>query len=184
VTPVVHAELSWLAAQVLAERRDRRLVVLAGLAPDLDGLSVLAGVESYGRWHHVLTHGVLAALVVTLACVLLARRRLATALLAFAAFHLHLVCDLAGSGVGWSITYLWPWSRAEWLWSGAWELNAWPNLVIGTITALACFAAALPLGRTITEVVSARWDEAVVETIRKRFRRGPQGSEERPGDKR
>ncbi len=169
MTPVVHAELSWLAAQALAQRRDRRLVVLAGLAPDLDGLSLMAGVESYGRWHHVLTHGILAALVVAGLCGLAAQRRLPTALLAFAAFHLHLLCDIAGSGVGWSITYLWPWSRTEWLWSGAWQLNAWPNLVIGILAVLACFGAALPLGQTIVEIVSARWDAAVVNTIRRRF---------------
>jgi len=169
VSPVIHAELSWLAAQALPERRDRRLVLLAGIAPDLDGLSILAGVESYGRWHHALTHGIVAALVVTALCGLAARRRMATALLAFAAFHLHLLCDLAGSGLGWSIAYLWPWSRREWMWSGAWELNAWPNLVIGAVVAVACFATALPLGRTIVEVFSPRFDRLVVETLRRRF---------------
>jgi hypothetical protein len=61
VSPFNHAMLSWLAAQGLPERRDRRLVVLAGVAPDLDGLSVLGGLANYGRWHHVVTHNVLAS---------------------------------------------------------------------------------------------------------------------------
>ena len=48
MNPIVHAELSWLMAQRLEERRDRLLVVRAGLAPDLDGLSILGGGELYG----------------------------------------------------------------------------------------------------------------------------------------
>jgi inner membrane protein len=57
VSPLVHAELSWLLAQGLRTRRDRILVTCAGLAPDLDGLPLLAGVEAYARYHHVLFHG-------------------------------------------------------------------------------------------------------------------------------
>ena len=63
MNPIVHAELSWLAAQWLPHRRDRILVVLAGLAPDLDGLSILGGLASYDRWHHVATHGAAAAAI-------------------------------------------------------------------------------------------------------------------------
>jgi hypothetical protein len=55
--PSSHLIVSWLVGQHLAERRDRLLVAYAGAAPDLDGLSLLAGVDAYGQWHHVLTHG-------------------------------------------------------------------------------------------------------------------------------
>ena len=58
---IVHAELGWLLAQGLRQRRDRILVTAAGVVADLDGLSLLGGVESYGRYHHVLTHGFVAA---------------------------------------------------------------------------------------------------------------------------
>lgn len=182
MNPMTHAELSWLAAQVLPERHDRRLVVLAGLAPDLDGLSVLAGVDSYARWHHVATHGIAAAAGVAVVVGALGRRKLPTAALAFAAFHLHLVCDLAGSGPGWSISYLWPWSRTEWAWSGAWALNAWQNQVINLFAVFACFAMALPLGRTIFEVLSGRLDALVVATIRRRLGPGFQRSTEKHPD--
>jgi hypothetical protein len=160
--------LSWLAAQGLPERRDRRLVLAAGIAPDLDGLSILGGTAAFERWHHVATHGLAAAVVVTIACATLGRRRLATALVACAAFHLHLLCDLAGSGPGWSIYYLGPWSMREWSWSGSWDLDAWQNQVIGLAAVLACLGAALPLGRTIVEVLSPRVDALVVETVRRR----------------
>src|SRR5688572_3911545 len=103
MNPIVHAELSWLAAQGLRERRDRILVVCAGLAPDLDGLTLLAGEEWYGRYHHVLFHGYVGALITTAVCAALARQRAWVAGLSLAAFHLHLLCDLAGSGPGWPI---------------------------------------------------------------------------------
>ena len=61
MNPIVHAELSWLGAQKLFDRRDRMLVTLAGVLPDLDGLTLLGGEELYGKWHHVLTHGALSA---------------------------------------------------------------------------------------------------------------------------
>jgi inner membrane protein len=167
MNPIVHAELSWLAAQGLPDRHDRRLVLLAGLAPDLDGLSIVAGVESYQRWHHVVTHGFLAAATVAALCGWGAQRKASTALLAFGVFHVHLLCDLVGSGRGWSISYLWPWSRAEVSWSGAWALNGWQNQLIGLIAILACLGVAVPFGRTIVEVFSVRLDRLIVETVRR-----------------
>ena len=50
MNPIVHAELSWLAGVRLTERRDRLLVTLAGVVPDLDGLSLLGGVDAYAKW--------------------------------------------------------------------------------------------------------------------------------------
>ena len=81
MNPIVHAELSWLMAQGLPERRDRLLVTLAGLAPDLDGLSLLGGEDLYGRYHHLLTHGWVASLAVAAGCMGFARRRGAVGLL-------------------------------------------------------------------------------------------------------
>jgi len=50
----------------LQELRDRRLVAWAGVAADLDGLSILASPDVYGRWHHVLTHGLFAGLLIAI----------------------------------------------------------------------------------------------------------------------
>ena len=91
----------------------------AGIAPDLDGLSVLLGGNAYGRYHHLLTHGYPAAIAVTVLCAALAKSRAVVAALALASFHLHLLCDLAGSGPGWPIYYFWPSSRREWFWRGS-----------------------------------------------------------------
>lgn len=169
MNPLVHAELSWLLTQRLRERRDRVLVTLAGLAPDVDGLTLLAGEAMYARYHHVLTHGYLAALVTTAICTAFARQRLWVALLSLAAFHLHLLCDLAGSGPGWGIHYYFPHSMTEWFWKGQWNLASWQNSLIGLAATLACLACALRWRRTVVELLSPRWDFEVTRTLRRRF---------------
>ncbi|MFY0576225.1 metal-dependent hydrolase [Cystobacter fuscus] len=169
MNPIVHAELSWLMSQALPERRDRILVTLAGLSPDLDGLSLLGGVDMYGRYHHVLSHGYVGALAVAAVCTALARRRGAVALLSLAAFHLHLLCDLVGSGPGWPLHYFWPTSMREWFWEGQWDLASWQNSLIGMAATAACPACALRWRRTIVEVFSVRWDAEVTRALRARF---------------
>jgi inner membrane protein len=169
MNPLVHAELSWLSAQGLRERRDRVLVTCAGLAPDLDGLSLLGGEEAYARYHHVLFHGYAGALLTAAVCAALARQRVAVALLSLATFHLHLLCDLMGSGPGWGIVYFWPTSPREFFWRGQWNLASWQNSLIGLGATLACLACALRWRRTVVEVLSVRWDSEVTRTLRRRF---------------
>ena len=174
---MVHAELGWLAAQGLRTRRDRLFVTLAGVSPDLDGLSLLSGQESYARWHHVVSHGLPAAVVVSGLLAWRSSERRRTFLLCLAAFHLHLLCDLAGSGdfalggTGWPILYLWPFSRAEVSWSGQWDLASWQNTLVGLAATLACLLSALRWNRTAAELFSPSADAAVVRAVRDRFGR-------------
>src|SRR5262245_47726982 len=132
-------------AHGLPEQRDRRLVTWAGVAPDLDGLTLLGGIEAYGQWHHVLSHGLLTAVLVAVFLTFLARDRLKVVLLSFATFHLHLICDLLGSGLQWPIQYFWPFSRAFYYTPYGWERS---------------FGEAF---------LPKRMDEAIVETLRRRF---------------
>lgn len=171
MNPIVHGELSWLAAQKLTERRDRLLVTLGGVIPDLDGLTLLAGEDAYGRWHHVLTHGIVSAVVLSAVLAAFARQKLAVFGLALTAFHLHLFCDLLGSGPGWPLYYLWPFSRLETYWSGQWDLASWQNSLIGLTATLLVLACALPFGRTMVELFSTKADAKVVAALRKRFSR-------------
>lgn len=171
MNPIVHAELSWLGAQKLIDRRDRILVTLGGVLPDLDGLTLLGGQDLYGKWHHVLTHGVFSAVAISTALALMAKRKGAVFFLALAAFHLHLLCDLLGSGPGWPIYYLWPLSTEQLMWSGQWDLASWQNSVIGLGATLAVLACALPFGRTAVELFSLKVDAKVVATLRRRFGR-------------
>lgn len=169
MSPIVHGEISWLLGASLPDRRDRLLITCAGVLPDLDGLTLLAGVDAYVEYHHVLTHGYPAALVTALVCGMLAKRKAAVVVLALLAFHLHLLCDLVGSGPGWPLHYFWPTSDRAWFWDGQWDLASWQNSVIGLTTTLAVLASSLWWRRTMVELISPRWDAEVVATVRRRI---------------
>ncbi len=166
-------------------RRERALVAFAGVAPDLDGLGIIPEMLTadsahplpwYSLYHHVLGHNLGFALVVTGLAFALARRRTLTAALVCAAFHLHLLCDLAGSrgtdGEQWPIPYLYPFSDALQLtWAGQWTLNAWPNTAFTAVLLLGMVAGAWWWGRSPLGLFSAKGDAAFVRTLRARFPR-------------
>jgi inner membrane protein len=148
MSPVTHLLASWLiAAKTTNNPRDCRLVTLAGILPDVDGLGIIADIFNdsfrhketayYWQFHHVYGHGALAAVLVSglLAC--FARQKWRVALLAFLVFHLHLLCDLVGARGPtpddlWAIYYYGPFTTRHgvWLWHGQWRLDGWQNRVI------------------------------------------------------
>ncbi|MGC4122579.1 MAG: metal-dependent hydrolase [Myxococcales bacterium] len=156
---IAHCESSWLAAQALPKRRDRAIATVAGLAPDLDALTLLGGADFYGTYHHVISHNFVAAILTAVACFAAARDRARTALISVLTFHLHLLCDLAGSGsngADWPLLYYFPVSRHEWLWSGQWNLASWQNGVIAVLASFACLGMAFPFRRTVVESSRSR----------------------------
>ena len=184
MSPVTHFFLSWLGADLGAtERRDRALVTLAGVSPDLDGLGYFvepftrdgdASFLPFSDYHHVLCHNLLFGLLAAAVCFALAKRRLRSGLLAFGVFHLHLLCDVVGArgpdGFQWPVPYLWPFS--EWpriVWSGQWALDAWPNFVITGLAVLLTGYLVWKRGHSPLETVSPRAHNAVVRTLRNRF---------------
>jgi len=181
VSPVTHFLHGWALAQFLSERRDRIIVTVAAVIPDIDGIGIIPEILTrnsahplawFSEYHHLLAHNLSAALLTTVAAVAFARKRLATALLTFASFHLHLLGDLLGSrgpdGYQWPIKYLYPWPSTEWTWHGQWALASWQNLV-ATITLLGfAFYVARIKRITPVEVFSTRADEAVVKAIARR----------------
>ncbi|MGW8187035.1 MAG: hypothetical protein ACWGNK_07205 [Desulfobacterales bacterium] len=95
-------------------------------------------------------------------------------LLAVAAFHLHLLCDLVGSrgsdGYQWPIPYLLRFSdRLHLIWTGQWALNAWPNLAFTAILLAVSFYLAWGRGHCPLECISKSVDAAFVATLKKRF---------------
>ena len=165
-----HLMLSWVVGHRLQERRDRRLVAWAGVAADLDGLSILAGLDAYGRWHHVLTHGLFAGLLISVVCSRWAKDPLKVLWLGLGAFHLHLVCDFLGSGVAWPIQYFWPLSDTLYHTPYGWELAAWQNWIVTIVLLVVCGRLAVSSGHSVAEtVLSPAGDAAVVAALRQRF---------------
>lgn len=142
MSPITHFLSGWVLANTVAlSRRDRALVTLAGVAPDIDGLGAIADLltrnsghplDWFARYHHSL-HNLGFALLVAMAAYALASQRRNAAALAFLSFHVHLLEDLIGcrgpDGYQWPIPYLMPFSRTvELTWRGQWALNAWPRI--------------------------------------------------------
>jgi hypothetical protein len=182
VNPATHGLVGWAVANTTPlGRRDRAIVTIAGVAPDVDGLGILVDfarndgqLDWWWALHHPLAHNLTAALLYAAIAFGLASRRLATATLAFVAYHLHLLGDLVGSrapdGYPYPIPYLNPWNDAVQLtWSGQWGLNAWPNVLITAGLLAWTFRFAWRRGRSPLEIVSPRADGAFTRALRRRF---------------
>ena len=183
MSPVTHFLTGWVvAATAQLERRDRTLVTLSAVVPDVDGLGIIPEVLTrntshpvlwFSQYHHVL-HTLCFAVAVAALGGFVARQSWKTAALCFVAFHLHLLEDVLGSrgpdGDQWPIFYLAPISSSVALsWGGQWALNAWPNFLITFALLLATLYLAWRKGFSPVKIFSIRADHAFVSALRCRF---------------
>jgi len=188
MSPFAHLVGSWLVASVTTNNpRDRKLVTLAGVLPDADGLGAVADVVGswitgkectfyyYQTYHHLLLHGWPAAVVVSILLTYFGRQRWRVLLLCLLTFHLHLLCDLVGSR-GPTIGDLWPICYSEpvfrhpiWFWKGQWKLDGWQNQIVFIFLLATSLWLAVKRGCSFVEVVSERADKAFVQVLRKWF---------------
>lgn len=183
MSPVTHFLFGWTVFErAFASRRDKALVVAAGVAPDFDAAGVLADLANralglpdshyFESFHRMLGHGLAAAIVLAVGAALLAERKGRMAVLAFLCVHLHFLCDVVGSRGGdaadlWNIYYLAPFSRAwEFSWRGQWPLAGWQNLLITAVLLALVFVQAVRRGYSPLVLFSARADAAFVRTLR------------------
>jgi inner membrane protein len=184
MSPITHFLIGWCLAETAPQldKRERTMVALAAAAPDLDGLGIVAELLTknsahpllwWSEYHHIFGHNLLFAVLVSALTYALARsHRCQTAILVFVSVHTHILGDILGSRGPegpWPILYWYPWNRTEWIWSGQWALNAWPNMVItvvclGIMLRLAWRRGYSPLG------IFSEWADGIfVSTIRARF---------------
>ncbi len=183
MSPVTHFFSGWVLANCAKlNRKDRALVTLACVIPDIDGLGIIPEILTrssshpllwFSLYHHSL-HTLVFALIVTAAASVLATRKWATGVLVLLSFHIHLFEDLLGSrgpdGDQWPIPYLAPFSTAMQLtWNGQWGLNAWPNVVITIILLLITFWLAWRRGFSPLEMISTKADSLFVRVLRHRI---------------
>jgi hypothetical protein len=184
VAPETHLLLSWIiAAKTTDNPRDCRLVTLAGILPDVDGLGLIVDFATeglglkqthlYGEYHHYLLHGVLGGVLITAFLTCLARHRWQVALLASLVFHLHLLCDFVGSrGPSpadlWPIYYLGPFTQnPTWVWKGQLRLDGWFNRYFSAALFLWSLWLAVSLGHSVLGVFSRRADRVFVGVLSK-----------------
>lgn len=183
MSPITHLLVGWIALErgVMA-RRDKALVCLAGVAPDLDGIGIvvdfatrqlgLPETDYYQTYHRMVGHGLPAAIIVAMVAGCFGVARIRTALLALLAFHLHLLCDILGSRGEtaediWPIYYLAPWSTGmELRWVDQWHLIGWQNFLITATLMFWAGARATRLGYSPLSLVSGKGDGVLVATLR------------------
>jgi inner membrane protein len=174
VSPITHAEISWLIANIpkSIKRKERGLILLAGTIPDLDGIGIIFNTELYVKYHHILFHNVLFGTIISLLFTSLrSRNRVLMMVFYLAVFHIHILCDLLGSGPDWPIAYLWPFSNKLYHFKYQWNLVSWQNFVTTLIATFLLFFVAVRCRRTPLELISRRIDRKVVATIQWRWHR-------------
>jgi LexA-binding, inner membrane-associated putative hydrolase len=185
MSPVSHTFISWLVGNTARlGRRERALILIAGVIPDIDGLGIIGDLltrnsehplEWWGKYHHVLAHNIGFAILLAVAGYFIARqRKFLTAGLTLVSVHIHFFCDIIGArgpeGHQWPIPYLLPFSNSWQLqWSGQWYLNAWPNFVITGIAVALTFFLAWKRSYSPIELISRKADNAFVDTLHTRF---------------
>lgn len=186
MSPLTHFVGSWLvAAATTSNARDRRLVTLAGVLPDVDGLGVVADVAGamisgkectfhfYQQYHHLLLHGWPGALFIAGVLAVFGRQKPAVFWWCLVTFHLHLICDLLGSrgpdiGDFWPICYSEPlFSHPIWFWKGQWRLDGWQNMLISATVLATAFWVAVKNSFSFIEVFSSRADKTFVGVLQK-----------------
>jgi len=186
MSPITHFFGSWLVASATVNNpRDRCLVTLAGIIPDADGLGMVADVVKslvtgqdlafayYQRFHHLWLHGWPAALLVAVLLASFGKQRLRVGCWCLVVFHLHLLCDLAGSR-GQSPADLWPICYGEplfrhpiWFWKGQWRLDGWQDLGLSLLLFALMLWVAANRGYSCVEVFSRRLDAVFCGTLQK-----------------
>ena len=180
MAPAIHLLASWIIASKTTDNlRDRRLVTLAGIAPDLDGVGLLVDLLSqgktafYGSYHHILLHGIFGGMLISVPLTLFAQRRWRVFLLALLVFHFHLLCDLAGSrGPSpedlWPIFYFGPFSKDPvWVWKDQWELYGVHLRWVSALLFAWTMHLAVRQGDWVVGVFNRRLDASCVEVLRK-----------------
>lgn len=91
-----HLQYGWLIAHAREfTRPERAAITLAAAAPDLDGLTIVAGAESdfFFHYHHILFHNLLSAVVYTAVVAVFVSRRSLVVFLSLCSFFSHLLVD-------------------------------------------------------------------------------------------
>jgi inner membrane protein len=183
MSPVTHFLAGWVIANAgRFNRRERTVITIAAVVPDIDGLGIIPELLTrhsqhpllwFSQFHHSL-HTLLFAVIIGVLSFFLSGRKWMPAAFAFFAFHVHLFEDFVGArgpdGYVWPIPYLYPFS-GQWtfMWNGQWKLNAWPNVALTIVLLVITIVLAVRRGFSPVEIFSSRADHAVVAALKNRL---------------
>ena len=173
MSPLYHLQVgSFIANAGQFNLRERRLIMLTSLAPDLDGIFFF-NPNLWERCHHTFGHNLFSILLLALGLALYNRaRRLQLLCLGAATGLLQVLIDQVTNDPSWRIMYFWP------VWDHDFALGryiAWPGLAFFQVWVVQSALMVLILsgtvllyrrrGRTFLEFVSTRLDRLLTDFI-------------------
>ncbi|MBK9992245.1 MAG: metal-dependent hydrolase [Verrucomicrobia bacterium] len=160
---LTHTLAGWCAGNCVTQSPKVRAWCMGiSLLPDIDGVSVVFGVQAFYDYHHTLAHNLLFAFISSVMIGFLNERPLRSAVIFFALIHLHFLMDFFGSGPIWGIPYLVPFFRREFVSGVAWEIDAWQNFVALALLGGWTMWIAIRYRRTPFEFVAPRLENAIL----------------------
>jgi inner membrane protein len=182
MSPITHFLTGWMVANLAKlDRKDRAIVTLACVVPDIDGLGIIPELLTrnsshpllwFTLYHHSL-HTLAFALVVAVVSFVFARQR-CRRVACSVEFSPSSVGGLGGiARTGW-VSMAYSLSSAILFVAaagvgGQWGLNSWPNVAITAVLLAITLWLAWRRGFSPLEMVSTRADAALITALRRRF---------------
>jgi hypothetical protein len=107
MSPLIHLVTAWVIAIIFSSKlKDRRIIVLCGIIPDIDGVFILFSTELFIRYHHGFGHSYIFGIPLILILSYFSSEKLKTILFSIISFSSHLILDIIGTD--WAINPLYP----------------------------------------------------------------------------
>ena len=173
MSPLYHLQVgAFLANARPYTLRERRLIMLASLAPDLDGVFFF-DADLWGRFHHTFSHNLFSMLFISLAFALYNRgRRLELFALCAASSMLQILIDVITNDPSWSQQFLRPLTDynftpaefTDWSYLGAFQVY-WVQGSLMVLILAGTVILYTKTGRTFLELASTRLDRFLTDFI-------------------
>jgi membrane-bound metal-dependent hydrolase YbcI (DUF457 family) len=160
-----HAASGWLLAEIAGgSKRLRGTILAASVLPDLDALTRLWGPAAYIKYHHVLTHNILFAILMAFAAFLFCKtERIKAAIFTLVAFAIHYFGDFFFTWF--ELQPFWPFSDQTFLSPYAIRLSHPFNTILIYLGFLTVISLGFIMKRTPIELISPKLDERIVNLI-------------------
>jgi hypothetical protein len=143
--------------------RERLLCMVAASVSDLDGFGWFVSRDMYWRYHHVLGHGLAVGVAFSLVAAWFSSHRVKAFWVYLSLFHLHLLMDFFGSGIGWPIYYWWPFNQRAYITHYAWSLTSWQNYLAFGVLLIWTYIILRTKRRSPLELLAPRLDRVLVK---------------------
>jgi hypothetical protein len=163
MSPISHLLIAWIIAHIFfLDYRERRLCLIAGVIPDIDGVFILFSQDLFIKLHHTLGHWLIFGIPLAFLFSVFSKKKLKSFGAYSLAFSFHLIADIMGSD--WSVYPFGPFSEIGY--------SAYPTLSVESIFYVinpTVFIIVLVISlfilfkyrRTPIEFISKRWDSLV-----------------------